>query len=119
MGLIKKLLISSVLVGALGAVGAGIAFGVIDINNKKLNSDVNTVANDIKNGVNNETKKVEKQIQHAVSIVKPSLYLKNPEFINAQEANQSFNPITQSSVYLDPNLNLSSISTQISSIQYS
>ncbi|MBQ5492632.1 MAG: hypothetical protein IIT78_01995 [Mycoplasmataceae bacterium] len=119
MGLIKRLLISSVLVGALGAIGAGIAFGVIDINNKKLNSDVNSVANDIKNGVNKETKKVEKQIQHAVSIVKPSLYLKNPEFVNTQEANQSFNPITQSSVYLDPNLNLSSISTQISSIQYS
>ncbi|MBQ5543645.1 MAG: hypothetical protein IIT97_01745, partial [Mycoplasmataceae bacterium] len=108
MSLIKKLLISSLVIGSLGAIGVGVAFGVIDANNKKLNSNVN-----------NETKNVENQIQHAVSTVKPALYLQNPKFVSTQEPNQSFNPITQSSVYLDPDLNLSSISSQISSIQYS
>ena len=108
MGLIKKLLISSLVIGSLGAISVGVAFGVIDANNKKLNTSVNT-----------DTKNVENQIQHAVTAVKPSLYLQNPNFVSTQEPNQSFNPITQSSVYLDPNLNLSSVSTQISSIQYS
>ncbi|MBR4486266.1 hypothetical protein IKS57_02735 [bacterium] len=97
-----KIIASTVALTSIAAVGVGAAIGIINLN---------------KNQTTTNNKNLHKSLSQIINNTAPSLYLKNPSFVAKQQQNTSFNPVTQNTVYLDPNLNILDL-TGVSSIEY-